>query len=468
MIGVGSPFILGVAVFGAVLTCVLHFLSVRRPPVLMLPTMRFLPERPVRAVSRNARPSDLLLLLLRVAALLLAGVALSGVTWRGTGVKHGRILVVQRNSAVNGPTIRAQVARALSGGFSGDTAMRIVVVDSAAHFLTAVESKAFRAGTLSVVRGAVSSPATLSATILVATRAAGELVREERTVDAVDLVIAGPLLQSSRDAALPTVRATWPGTIRFFDTQHSPDIVDSSEIIPYPRRVTLVGALSSDAVRSAFQVRGWLSGPGNRDAKDSVTAAAANLNLPNVSHAPIAVEWPATGTPEGWTVGAPVTVGAIVARGEALVFPFVRTSRISESIQAQGRAIAWWSDGETAAVEIPTATSCTRHVGVNVPNSSDLLQGQAARALLLALSGPCGGELDRSPIPAAELRMLEGTGGGAPASAFRSTTAIRTPWASLILVLALALLGVEWFVRDREDRLDIATERAADSVRKVA
>lgn len=466
MIGVGAPFILGAAIFGALLTCVLHFLSVRRPPVLMLPTMRFLPERPVRAVSRSARPSDLLLLLLRVAALLLAGVALSGVTWRGTGSKHGRILVIQRDAVSDISAARTQLADALAGGFSGDTVMRIVVVDSAAHFLSSAESKAFRAETLSAVRGSVRSSESLSAAILVATRAASELVREERTVDAIDLVIAGPQLRASRDAALPTVRAAWPGAIRFVDTQHSRDVVDSSETEPYRRNVVLVGAVPSDAVRSAFQSRGWLSGAGNAAINDSRAGTIATV--PGATHAPISIEWPASGTPEGWESSAPATIGAIVARGEALVYPFVRTSHISESILAQGRAIAWWSDGEIAAIEIPTTTSCTRHVGVNVPSASDLLQGHPARALLLALSGPCGGEFDVTPIPSAELRALEGTGGAASASAFRGTATVRTPWASLLLLLALVLLGVEWFVRDREDRLNDAADVAADSLRKVA
>lgn len=466
MIGVGAPFILGAAVFGALLTCVLHFLSVRRPPVLLLPTMRFLPERPVRAVSRSARPSDLWLLLLRVAALLLAGIALSGVTWRGIGVRHGRVVVLQRGANSNVALLRTQMARALAGGFSGDTVTRIVIVDSAAHLLTAVESKAFQPETLSVARSTSRAPATLSAAILAATRAAGDFVREERNVDALDLVIVAPLLRESVDSAVASVRATWPGTIRFVDTQRSPDGVDSSDVVPYRRSVAMVGALPNEAVQSAFQARGWLSGA-ERDTK-TVASTPTNVPVANNTHAPISVEWPASGTPEGWTTGVAETVGAVVARGEALVFPFVRSSHIPEKILAQGRAIAWWSDGEVAAIEVPTATSCTRHVGVNVPSSSDVLQGQAARALLLALSGPCGGEVNGAPIPASALRLIEGSGGAAPASAFKGAAVVRTPWAALLLLLALALLVAEWFVRDREDRFSDAAEFRDASLRKVA
>lgn len=467
MIGVGAPFILGAAIFGALLTCVLHFLSVRRPPVLLLPTMRFLPERPVRAVSRSARPSDLWLLLLRVAALLLAGVALSGVTWRGTGVRHGRIVVLQRGTESNVAGERTQMARALEGGFAADTIARIVIIDSVAHLLTSVESRAFRADTLSATKFAPRAPATLSAAILAATRAAGELVRESRNVDALDLVIAAPSLRESVDAAFPAARAMWPGAIRFVDTRYSLEGRDSGYVAPFERTVVLMGATANDAVRSAFQVRGWLSGTGASGARAASTDAMNAKAAPDV-RAPISVEWPASGTPEGWTTGMAETIGGLVARGEALVFPFVRSAHIPESVLAQGRAIAWWSDGEVAAIEVPTATSCTRHVGVSVPSSSDVLQGQAARALLLALSGPCGGEVNGAPMLVPELRALEGSGGAAAASAFQSAAVVRTPWAAVLLLLALALLVAEWFVRDREERLNDAAAVGDVSMRKVA
>jgi hypothetical protein len=305
----------------------------------------------------------------------------------------------------------------------------------------------------------------LSAAILAATRAAGEMVREARNVDALDLVIAAPSLHESVDAGFPAVRVTWPGTIRFVDTQHSPDAVDSIDAVPYQRSIALVGATANDAVRSAFQVRGWLSGTEQGDAR---VANATSASVTNNTRTPISIEWPASGAPEGWTTGTAETIGGLVARGEALVFPFVRSAHIPESILAQGRAIAWWSDGEVAAIEAPTATSCTRHVGVSVPSSSDVLQGQAARALLLALSGPCGGEVNGAPMHASELRALEGTGGAAPASAFQSAAVVRTPWAAVLLLLALALLVAEWLVRDREDRLSDAAAVGDVSMRKVA
>lgn len=65
------------AVTAASVVVVLHLLARRRPHPMMLPTARFVPEAAVRAPAFHRRPSDLLLLALRVAALLLLGAALA-------------------------------------------------------------------------------------------------------------------------------------------------------------------------------------------------------------------------------------------------------------------------------------------------------------------------------------------------------------------------------------------------------
>ena len=493
MIGVGAPWILGAAVFAALVTGVLHFISVRHPPVLLLPTMRFLPEHPVRAVSRSTRPSDLLLLLLRVMAVLLMGAALSGLYWRTAGVKHGRVVVIQRGRDGNIEMVRNAAARAMRGAFAMDTATRVVVMDPVAHALNAAESQAFKPETLSnafkpetlsraftpeIVKQTfkpetslqvrwptVASAPTMSAAVLAATRAASLLVREERNVDAVDLVIVAPLVRDWKDAAVPSVRAAWPGVIRFHDSQEVAGGA-GGRMAQRKGSVTLVGATASDAVQWALTVRGWIAPSGATTG--AAANAAANFTGGVGVASPISLEWPASGVPEGWTPSTPRTVGAVVARGEALVFPFTRTSHIPAAILAQGRALAWWSDGDVAAVEIPTATSCTRHVGIPVPPSSDVLQGQAARALLLALAAPCGGERDNKALTVDEVRALAGTGRAAPASAFKSAGVVRTPWAALLLMLAIALLIAEWLVRDRQARLNAMIDPPAGNMHTAA
>ncbi|MEP6905130.1 MAG: BatA domain-containing protein, partial [Gemmatimonadales bacterium] len=51
----------------------LHFIVTRQPRASVLPTARFVPDSPATAIVRDARPSDLLLMLLRVLVVLAAG-----------------------------------------------------------------------------------------------------------------------------------------------------------------------------------------------------------------------------------------------------------------------------------------------------------------------------------------------------------------------------------------------------------
>ena len=66
----------GAAVAGAIV--LLHFLARRRPRPAVLPTARFVPDRPARWPSRAPRPTDLLLLALRVLAIVTIAAAFAG------------------------------------------------------------------------------------------------------------------------------------------------------------------------------------------------------------------------------------------------------------------------------------------------------------------------------------------------------------------------------------------------------
>jgi hypothetical protein len=55
----------------------LHFIVTRQPRAGILPTARFVPDMPANATARATRPSDLLLMLLRILLVLAAGTALA-------------------------------------------------------------------------------------------------------------------------------------------------------------------------------------------------------------------------------------------------------------------------------------------------------------------------------------------------------------------------------------------------------
>ena len=123
MIGFALPWVLGVALAGVLAISALHLLSVRRPPELLLPTARFLPDRDVRAVSRTRTPSDVLLLAVRIGALVAAGLAAAIPAW--TSRARERVVMVVADGGVVHDTV---AMRALVPGATA--AMRMALVSA--------------------------------------------------------------------------------------------------------------------------------------------------------------------------------------------------------------------------------------------------------------------------------------------------------------------------------------------------
>lgn len=480
MITVATPWILGLAGAGALATCVLHLLSVKRPPTLLLPTMRFLPDRPVRAVSRSARPSDLLLLVLRVLALLLAGVAMAGVTVSGERVTHGRVVVIDRGGAnVDIASLRARARETLRvrpavgttgtvGGGAGHNviATRIVIADSTARLLSVAAMRAFNPDTLTAAPRGGSLPAA----VLAAVHAASVMVRDESTIDSVEFDLVSPLSRGADDAALQSARALWPGQIRVVPVATIPP--DTGARLP---RSVLAGDAPNAAVLAALASLGVTradAAGAKAAAAPSASASAsasASRGAPNArASQSVRIEWPANGVPTGWDRVALDTIGALVAAGRALVAPFVRVARAGDALVRAARPIAWWSDGAVAAVEAPSEGGCTRQVAAIVPSSSNALQGAGARALLQALAARCGVARSVEPVSDAMRAALVGSGGVAPAAAFRDGPPPHTPYGSVLLLVALLLLAVEGWARDRNSAAPELATRRAPAARKVA
>ena len=91
----------------------LHFLARRRPRAVAFPTARFVPDRAVRAPALHRRPSDRVLLALRVSALLLLGLAFARPGWQGA-----REPVAQITIGDSLPTFSAAFAAALRASAS--------------------------------------------------------------------------------------------------------------------------------------------------------------------------------------------------------------------------------------------------------------------------------------------------------------------------------------------------------------
>src|SRR5690606_33686669 len=109
------PWIFALGAATAVGVVALHLLSTRRPPERPLPTARFVPESDLRAVSRTSRPTDLLLLALRVLAVLLIAAAFAQPIPDQPGPSLRRVVVLEWTSALRDVEATRARAQALLG-----------------------------------------------------------------------------------------------------------------------------------------------------------------------------------------------------------------------------------------------------------------------------------------------------------------------------------------------------------------
>ena len=409
-----QPWALLLAAGVAAAVIALHFIARHRPQPVPCPTARFVPARAVRAPPRSARPSDLLLLALRVLAVLLAGAAFARPSLHPELRPLARVVVLDLSaSAGASATGRDSAARYLRGGDL------LVVFDSGARLVRGEARDSLSALDHSDV------PGSLSAALVAATRAASVL---RGRADSVELVLISPLAAEEWDAATGRIRALWRGRARLVRTGLAEPArrggrVDVSAGADDPVRVA--AALMGDAPAAADVriVRG------RADAADSTWARAPGHVL---------VRWPVI-VPDGWPrLARADTVGAVVAGDAVLVASFAREAMPPGG---EGRVVARWVDGAPAAVERVYGEGCMRDVAIDFPATGDLALGEGARGLVRALSAPCGGGRALAPPSDSLLAILRGDAadGGARALAPPEEDGTATAW--LLMGTALLLLG---------------------------
>lgn len=482
------PAVLLVGAVGTLAAIALHLLSVRRPPAMLLPTARFINPRDVRAVSRSTRPSDLLLLLLRVLALWCAAVALSGPRWTSGARTTGHVIVADAS-------LRRDSARIAS---------RAGVASAPVRFAWSDSSSGMRAE--------------LGAAWPLAWRAANAMMRDEAALDSVALHIVVPRSSESFDG-WAAWRHSWPGkvdveamsaanatsatTATSATSETSTRSVAATEDsagrqaptgdVAARATVTVIGGATDDVVRVAFDVHvpraggsvsrapaapatpqgttEGVSGTGSgsrartirvlRDAAgasegDAVSGRDRATSGTGDDAGSVTVYWPVNGVPRGWKAMHD-TIGGVIAGNDAVVAPWVRSAAPRDSAaSSRTRAIAWWSDGVPAAIERPSAsgTGCTREVGIAVPNGSDVLLSPSAKSLIAALAAPCG--RTTMPVPRSVIDDSGNSTSLASASALRTRLAVRDAVAprwlpAALLASAIALLLVESAVRRAGD-----------------
>ncbi len=448
----GAPWFLAAGAAAALGVVALHLLSRRRPPEWAFPTARFVPERDARAASRASRPSDLLVLALRVLAMLLACAAFARPAVERARRPRASVIVADVSRAVRRGAEVADSVRRLRG--AGDV---VIAFDSGADELASdsVDAVLRRASD-----GRAGGRGSLSVALIAARRSAERLTRD---ADTVAIVIVSPLAREEFDAATSAIRARWPAAIALVPVGASVDAraggidLRAAPGDPLSATVDLMGGSNR---------RAGGGGAGVRVVRARLTSADSAWAQQEAGR--VLVDWPARVDPGSgrWPPRDTVdTIGAVSAGRAVVIAPFERRWMPDET---GGTAAAWWSDGAVAAVERPLGAGCLRSVAIPVPRAGDLVLDPRFRDLVRALAAPCGGGRDFAPVDADTRAWLSASAGrdrsrseaGAPAvnqapaqpleaNAAKATVSADppSPLVRWLLLLTLAALALELVVR---------------------
>jgi hypothetical protein len=403
-----APIFLAAGATIAVAVVLLHFLARRRPRPAILPTARFVPDRPARWPSRAPRPTDWLLLAVRVLAIGAIAAAFAGPIREPDRAVTSRIVLVDASRGVGDErAMRDSVIAVLREGdvlVPFDTSARVIATGARD---TAAKLTGSRA------------PASLSAALIAAQRAAALL--RQRT-DSVELVMVSPFASASWDEATSSLRGRWPGRARLITVPLSPGDSSSRGIdVQAPRSDPVSAAaapFASDGGASTRIVRSGLSAP------DSVWAGLPGHVL---------VHWPRGED------GDSLTAQAVVGTEVVLAAPLVR-----RAIGANGaRVVARFADGAPAIVERPKGSGCIRDVAFDLPSRGDVALRESTRRLVGAVSAPCDGDEPRRAFDASRLDSLRGAGRLLATSALPTPVGERSPAMPWLLIGAALLLMTE-------------------------
>jgi hypothetical protein len=220
-----APGFLAAAFAVAAAVTALHLLVLRPPPASRLPTARFVPAGPSVVRRRETWPQDRKLLALRIATILLAGLAFAGPALGARRVRAARI-----------------VAMDLSAPSAHDSARRYL---GASDILIAFDTSARVLPAESLGTSGSGRTSSLSAALIAARRAAAHL-----GADSIELVVISPFTESELDAATSAIRAQWPAAIRIVRVAASPGPTHHAAIhwASPVGAVDTVGAVATDAI----------------------------------------------------------------------------------------------------------------------------------------------------------------------------------------------------------------------------
>jgi hypothetical protein len=400
----------------------LHFIARSRPLAESLPTARFIPQRPVRARARSIALSDVLLLVVRLAAVLALGAAVAAPVFGAARGRVRRIVVVDRSRDAADPREARDSARALVR--EGDV---LVAFDSLAIRLTGVAALDSMT--------TVDTPGSLSAALAMAVRSATRIALQ---ADSIEAVVVSPVAREEIDEATASIRAQWPGGIRVVRLRAAAENERAARVESMDGQNDLViaGLSLMGVMRANGDVRVVRGRP---TADDSAWARDSGHVL---------LHWPASESGADWRARPTIdAIGGVASSSGTLIGRFPRVWTLG------GDAVARWADGEPAAVERAVGRGCIRDVGIVFDPASDITLREPFRQFVARLLEPCGGS--RRTRPADSTFMASITGGPrlAPSISLRERTSESPSWTPWLLGLGAMLLLVELAARRRDRRL---------------
>lgn len=470
------PWVLWVTAGGMLALVGAHLLSVGTPPTLVLPTTRFVASGDATAVSRARRPQDVWWLLLRLLALLLAGLALSGVQCAPQRIAAARLLVIDADARDTASEWRRVIDSAL---MSPEPLTGVVWRNGSALVRTEAFDQVFTdsARQLAAHDTLRHDEPSLAGALLLARRLAPIAAAG---VDSLALHVLSTLERDATSDALPAVRAGWPGyvQVRVVSMTSGANAREDADRRAAPTRdIEVVRGGADDVVEAAYGVS--RDGAARLADAESPSVGAVRIVRDTVG-APLAADDSAHARRGGvlvrWTrasattravstdstvasAGVPRVRTGVVARGMALVAP-VRETRLTTDGALVAAAptrqpVAWYLDGDPAVTEERLGDGCIRMVGFEAPDG-DLLLTPSARGVLHAIAAPCG--TARKPEASERLSQTilepEVASGKRTALASRSalggdSAATSSPWLTRALLIgALLLLLIEqWWRR---------------------
>lgn len=428
-------FAASVAVAAAIVA--LHFIVTRQPHAGILPTARFIPDLPATATARATRPSDLLLMLLRVLLVLAVGAALARPVFKPERHANARVIL-------------ADVSRSLRDSAALRDSVRVLY--RAQDVLISFDSSArqIRSGaadSIEALRG-TNARGNLSAAFIAAVRA-GSSLRDR--ADSIELVIVSPFASEELDEATDSVRSLWRGTARLVRITQSP-------AAPAAQRFLELRAASSDPIQATLA-----SARADSRATGVIVRSGA---IDSVGQGRAVVEWPATARPRRAIARSAIdTIGAVVANDALVVSAFDRRWSFPVDSLRDAEVVARWADGEPAAIEIPSDDGCVRSVAIPIASAGDLVIRPDFASLVSELSRDCVRQTSLIPAEPVRIALLRGVGGFAAGESFEAPGDVHSDIAPWLLALAIAAMLVELTVRRRQRRSVAAMSATASAVR---